>query len=107
MDSRAKYNEKLIKAQVFKAKEAERGRAYRARLAAYPVSDGLEDEFGQVPEHVLDRDWYDQVAVDRTVQGHREVGRRLTPLELVEVIRIRALTHVDEDGTVLVSSQAR
>lgn len=62
---------------------------HRALAAVVPV-DGLEDEFGPCAPCESSRTWYDAVAVDRAVSGVRPVGRRLTQLETVEVLRIRA-----------------
>lgn len=70
-------------------KQRERDRRRRGKPPVLVV-DGLEGEYGPVPEFVPEREWFDQVAVDRKVSGVRPVGRRLTPLESKEVARIRA-----------------
>jgi|SRR5215203_1732788 len=84
----------------YRAVRNPRDRELRAeRKARYLITapvDGLEEEFGSCPPPVLDRDWYDQVAVDRAVQGV-PVGRILHHLEAREVERIRAARQAREE----------
>lgn len=59
------------------AKQARRGFRYRDRRQA---PDGWEDEFGPVPIKALDAEWYDQVLVNRILNGE-PAGRRPFRLE--------------------------
>ena len=58
----------------------QRERTERATLSL----DGFEEEFGPVPQKVSEPRWYDQVAVDRALDGE-PVGRDLTPREALAV----------------------
>jgi hypothetical protein len=77
-----------VRSQIL-TKQRDRDRRRRGKAPVLAV-DGLEPEYGPVPEFVPERAWYDQVAVDRILSGSRPVGRRLTPLETKEVLRIKA-----------------
>lgn len=88
--SRARYQSRIEDKVVQTRLNTERVRRYRAGIAAHSLPDGLEGEYGPVPEFVPEREWFDHVAVDRAVSGVRPVGRRLTPLEGAEVTRIRS-----------------
>lgn len=48
--------------------------------------DGWEAEFGPVPDRERNRDWFDQVIVDRALTK-RPTGRTPYPLEWAEIIR--------------------
>lgn len=51
-----------------------------------PATDGLEAEYGPVPDLVPDAEWYDAVIVDR-VLGKQRPGRRPYLLEWAEIFR--------------------
>jgi hypothetical protein len=55
----------------------------RAQLRG-DLKDGMEDEFGPMPEAVPDKYWYDEVAVDNAAFGG--LNRPLTRREMEEYV---------------------
>ena len=68
-----------------------RGFRYRDRRQA---PDGWEDEFGPVPIKALDSEWYDQVLVDRILNGE-PAGRRPHRLEWDVIAGYLAAGHLE------------
>lgn len=62
-----------------------------------PVSDGLEAEYGPIPDLVPNSEWFDEVIVARALNRVR-CGRSPYPLEWAEIIRRMPRAEVtDED----------
>jgi hypothetical protein len=61
-----------------------------------PVTDGLEAEYGPVPDLVPDVRWFDEVIVVRAL-AKRPTGRRPYPLEWAEIIRRMPRTELTDE----------
>lgn len=86
-------------------KKAQKLRDERRTTFRYPLStkrvkparDGLEAEYGPVPDLVPDEEWYDEVIVIRAL-SKQPTGRLPYPLEWAEIIRRMPRAEVlDED----------
>lgn len=69
----------------------------RPKKRVQPVTDGLEAEYGPVPDQVPDSKWFDEVIVDRAL-NKQPTGRTPYPLEWAEILRRMMRAEVtDED----------
>lgn len=68
----------------------------RAPTRVAPVLDGLEAQYGPIPDLVPDHEWYDHVIVDRALTGHA-TGRPPYPLEQAGIVRRMTPIHEQAD----------